>query len=281
MEITVSKSEIFKQVEKRSSLEGLKQDERFEDIWASSEEGKFLDTYWTEGCTAVVQLFKRYITNDTVTYVIDTYSPEETFKITATMPDRFNELLTGSITTDVKMIIASHVMYGWMSVKVPEAAKKYEDESTSYANDLKLKILYRDEPVSEMQEKDEDDKDISKNDEELDSKDEDDETISKDEGKLDVKEEDDKNIAKDSGKLATKDEDDEEIAKDSSDIGSKDEDDIEINRNCAEGTLIHKGSDRLKLTQYHECNNYFRPRRDYGRRNECGPCDWQENFCPR
>lgn len=264
MEITVSKSEIFKQVEKRSSLEGLKQDERFEDVWASSEEGKFLDTYWVEGCTAVVQLFKRYITNDTVTYVIDTYSPEETFKITATMPDRFNELLTGSITTDVKMIIASHVMYGWMSVKVPEAAKKYEDESTSYANDLKLKILYRDEPVSEMQEKDEDDKDISKNDEELDSKDEDDETISKDEGKLDVKEEDDKNIAKDS-----------------SDIGSKDEDDIEINRNCAEGTLIHKGSDRLKLTQYHECNNYFRPRRDYGRRNECGPCDWQENFCPR
>lgn len=247
MEITVSKSEIFKQVEKRSSLEGLKQAERSEDVWASSEEGKFLDTYWTEGCTAVVQLFKRYLTNDTVTYVIDTYSPEETFKITATMPERFNELLTGSIATDVKMIIASHVMYGWMSVKVPDAAKKYEDESTSYANDLKLKILYRDEPVSEMQGKEEDDKDISKDDEDLEEK----------------------------------DEDDEEIAKDDGDIGSKDEDDIEMNRNCAEGTLIHKGSDRLKLTQYHECNNYFRPRRDYGRRNECGPCDRQEDFCPR
>ena len=246
MDITVSKSEIFKEVEKRTSLEALGQEGKFESVWASSEEGKFLDTYWIEGCMAAVQVFKRYLAKSTVTHTLTGYYADETFSITVEMPERFNNLLEGSIVTDVKMMIASNVMYGWMSVKLPELAKKYEDESASYAEDLKQKILYRNEPVSKMQLKDEDDS-----------------LIEKDDSMLAVKDADDIVIEKDDSMLAVKDADDTVIEKDD------------------DGTMIHKGMDRLKLTQYHGCNDYFKQGRDYGRRNECGPCDWQEGINTR
>ena len=246
MDITVSKSEIFKEVEKRTSLEALGQEGEFESVWASSEEGKFLDTYWIEGYTAAVQVFKRYITKNTVTHSLTNHDADEVLTISVEMPERFNNLLEGSIVTDVKMMIASNVMYGWMSVKLPELAKKYEDESASYAEDLKQKILYRNEPVSKMQLKDEDDS-----------------LIEKDDSMLAVKDADDIVIEKDDSMLAVKDADDTVIEKDD------------------DGTMIHKGMDRLKLTQYHGCNDYFKQGRDYGRRNECGPCDWQEGINTR
>ena len=229
MDITVSKSEIFKEVEKRTSLEALGQEGEFESVWASSEEGKFLDTYWIEGYTAAVQVFKRYITKNTVTHSLTNHDADEVLTISVEMPERFNILLEGSIVTDVKMMIASNVMYGWMSVKLPALAKKYEDESASYAEDLKQKILYRNEPVSKMQ----------------------------------LKEADDTVIEKGDPMLTVKDADDTVIEKDD------------------DGTMIHKGMDRLKLTQYHGCNDYFKQGRDYGRRNECGPCDWQEGINTR
>ena len=246
MDITISKSEIFREVEKRTSLEALGQTGNFESVWASAEEGKFLDTYWIEGCMAAVQVFKRYLAKSTVTHTLTGYHADETFSITVEMPERFNNLLEGSIVTDVKMMIASNVMYGWMSVKLPELAKKYEDESASYAEDLKQKILYRNEPVSKMQLKDEDDS-----------------LIEKDDSMLAVKDADDTVIEKDDSMLAVKDADDTVIEKDD------------------DGTMIHKGMDRLKLTQYHGCNDYFKQGRDYGRRNECGPCDWQEGINTR
>ena len=246
MDITVSKSEIFKEVEKRTSLEALGQEGKFESVWASSEEGKFLDTYWIEGYTAAVQVFKRYITKNTVTHSLTTHDADEVLTISVEMPERFNILLEGSIETDVKMMIAANVTYGWMNVKLPALAKKYEDESASYAEDLKQKILYRNEPVSKMQLKDEDDS-----------------LIEKDDSMLAVKDAVDIVIEKDDSMLAVKDADDTVIEKDD------------------DGTMIHKGMDRLKLTQYHGCNDYFKQGRDYGRRNECGPCDWQEGVNTR
>ena len=229
MDITVSKAEIFKEVEKRSSLEGLMQEGRFEDLWASEEEGKFLETYWIEGCMAAVQVFKRYLTSTTVTHTLASYDGDGTFSISAEMPERYNGLLTGSVETDVKMMIAAHVMYGWMNVLSPGQAKKYGDESASYAEGLKQKILYRDEPSGNFQES-----------------------------------------------LA----DDEEIGRGDGKLGTKPDDDEEIGRN-GDGAMIHKGTDRLKLTQHHECDYYFRQGRDYGRCDECSPCDRKEAFRPR
>lgn len=150
MIITVSKKELFDEVEKRSSLEGSVLPERFEGVWASEEEGKFLDSYWVEGYTAVVQLMKRYLTGQTITYDLSTYDKDEVLTINATMPKRYNSLLDGSVATDVKMLIACNILHGWLEVKAPEAAAKYEEEAKGYTEDMRVKLLYRNEPTAKM-----------------------------------------------------------------------------------------------------------------------------------
>lgn len=146
MTITISKKEIFDEVEKRSSLEGSVLPERFEGVWASEEEGKFLDSYWLEGYTAVVQLLKRYLKSSTLTYELNKYNKDEVLTIEAEMPERYNSLLDGSVATDVKMMIACNVLHGWLEVKAPDAAVKYEEESKGYSEDLRVKLLWRAEP---------------------------------------------------------------------------------------------------------------------------------------
>lgn len=70
MELEILKSEVFKEVEKRSSLEAANVPDSFEQLWASTYEGRLLDSYWIEGCMFAVQLFKRYLRNETVTHTL-------------------------------------------------------------------------------------------------------------------------------------------------------------------------------------------------------------------
>ena len=154
MKLEILKSEVFKEVEKRSSLEAKTLPDNFEQVWASEYEGGFLDSYWIEGYTSVIQLFKRYIRNSTVEYSLATYQADEVLTIVAEMPARYNDLLTGNIATDIKMMIAAHILSGWLSVQAPDRADKYATESTEYAADLRQKLLYRDEPGGRFSEKD-------------------------------------------------------------------------------------------------------------------------------
>lgn len=148
MKISVSKKEIFDEVEKRTSLEGFVLPERYDGVWANADRGALLDSYWVEGCEAVVQLLKRYITSSTVTHVLNVYNGDETLTLEATMPGRFNTLLEGSIATDVKMLIACNVLCRWLEVTLPEASAKYKDESLGYSEALRVKLLYRDAPTT-------------------------------------------------------------------------------------------------------------------------------------
>lgn len=146
MNIRILKSEIFKEVEKRSSIEGRGIPERYDNVWADETMGEILDSYWKEGYTAAVQLLKRYISSETVSYDISAYDEDEEISISAEMPARYNSLLDGSIETDLKMMIACNILHGWMEVVFPESAAKYQEESGGYAEDLRVKILYRKSP---------------------------------------------------------------------------------------------------------------------------------------
>ena len=151
MKIEITKSEILKEVERQSSLAAsmLTGDNapKYEDIRISEYDGEILDSFWKDGVNAVVQLFIRYISNETVRYDLSTYDGTETLTINADMPDSFNDLLTGSIATGVKMMLACNIMAGWMSVKYPNAAQKYKDDSLGYGNDVRQKLLFRASPA--------------------------------------------------------------------------------------------------------------------------------------
>lgn len=156
MELTVLKSEIYREVEKRSSLEAAGLPDNFEQVWASECEGGFLDTYWREGCASAIQLFKRYLRNRTVDYRLDAYDADERLVLAVRMPGRYNDLLDGSISTGLKQMMAAHVLAGWLGVKAPSLSEKYAQEATEHAADLRAKLAYREGPKAMMHAKDDD-----------------------------------------------------------------------------------------------------------------------------
>ena len=99
--------------------------ERYDGVWISPDRGALLDSYWVEGCEAVVQLLKKYITSSTVVHSLNTYDSDKKFTVNATIPSRFNTLLEGSISTNIKMLIACNVLSRWLEVSVPGASVKY------------------------------------------------------------------------------------------------------------------------------------------------------------
>ena len=146
MTIEISKKEIFDEVEKRSALEGRVLPERFDGVWASEDEGVFLDSYWVECCSAVVELFKRYLKGATFEHELGKHDKDEVLSLVAQMPVRYNFALDGIVLTELKMMMACNVLYRWLSVVQPEAAQKYDDESKGYMESVRTKLLYRDEP---------------------------------------------------------------------------------------------------------------------------------------
>lgn len=146
MTITINKSEVLNEVEKRSSLEGFVQPDNFDKMWASSEVAELLESYWIEGYTSVIQLLKRYLTSNSVVYNLESFNQSEVLSISLEMPERYNDLLDGSVTNSIKMFIACNMLGGWLGVISPGAASKYREESGVYEDSLRSSLLYRDDP---------------------------------------------------------------------------------------------------------------------------------------
>jgi hypothetical protein len=146
MEIKISKKEIFGEVEKRTSLEGLAASDNYDIIWADESRGELLDSYWIEGYTAIVLLLKRYISGSTIDYTLSTYDDDEEISITAEMPARYNTSLGGSINTSLKMMIACNIVGKWLKIVNPDASTKYEEEAQAYSEDIKSKLTCRNSP---------------------------------------------------------------------------------------------------------------------------------------
>lgn len=284
MNITVSKSDILQEVEKRTSLEGVVIPERFEDVWASKEDGELLDSFWVEGCSVVVQLFKRYVASINGGTISSTYNGSESFTLNATMPTRYPAALDNSVASDVKMIIACNMVLGWLNVKLPTAATKYKDEGEGYAEGLKSKLLYRTSPTQTLNTATAESKEFSNTETELATKEADSENLSQTEASLSKKSDDSENIA--SGKyFAEKSKDDQTIAEgnyfsesvnDGEAIASGEyfaEKDVTELYVINEDYYTTKEEDNYNFKQYEKCNNYPKEGRDDERCCEYCSCD--------
>lgn len=273
MNITVSKSDILQEVEKRTSLEGVVIPERFEDVWASKEDGELLDSFWVEGCSVVVQLFKRYVASINGGTISSTYNGSESFTLNATMPTRYPAALDNSVASDVKMIIACNMVLGWLNVKLPTAAAKYKDEGEGYAEGLKSKLLYRTSPTQTLNTATAENEEFSNTETELVTKAADSENLSQTEASLSNKSADSENLA--SGKyFAEKSKDDQTIAEgsyysesvnDGEAIASGEyfaEKDVTELYVINEDYYTTKEEDNYNFKQYEKCNNYPKEGRD-------------------
>lgn len=220
MKITISKQEVFKEVEKRTSLEGYVLSDRYDNILADENRGELLNSYWIESCTAIVQLMKRYLSGQTVSHSLNTYNSNETFEINVTMPDRYDSNLDGSVTTDIKMLMACNIATGWLKVVSPESATKYQEEGKGYSDDLISKLLFRIEPTSNFTSAAADAKQIFETEQKPSSAKADEYVIGKSETDLSSAKEDDDRIYLSEESLSSAKGDEEVISKTESDLSS-------------------------------------------------------------
>lgn len=167
MNISISKSEVINEVDRRASLEGYVSSDRYDAIYPNKSRRELLDGFWIEGCTSVVSLFKRYLSGSTINHSLTSYNNNETFSLSVEMPDRYDVNLDGSVATSIKMMIATNILNGWMGIVAPELSPKYEAESAGYADLIKQNILYRVNPDSSFVDASDDSDAISKTEEEL------------------------------------------------------------------------------------------------------------------
>lgn len=148
MNIQIRKSEIFAEVEKQSAYVAstVEGGIHFDELWATSHDHEIMDSYWIEGCASAVSLLMRYIRSESVEHNLEQHSKAEVLEFRTDMPDTFNDFLIGSIVSSLKMMLVNGILGSWLSVKYPGVAERYITLSKDYSDDVKSKLLYRNQP---------------------------------------------------------------------------------------------------------------------------------------
>lgn len=143
MQIKIPKKEVFSEVEKRSSLEGYLLSDKYDSVWASENKGVLLESYWIEGCGAVVQILKDFLNGNTDNVNLLSYNASEELTLDVSLSGRYNQYLVGSMTTGIKMMIACNILSRWLGVCSPDLSPKYDEEAKSYLEDIRIKLFTR------------------------------------------------------------------------------------------------------------------------------------------
>ena len=150
MIINIPKVQVFAEVEKRSSLEGYLLADKYDAVWANENKGRLLESYWIEGCGAVIQMLRDFLGGVTNNVDLQAYNSSEELSLDVTLPNRYNQGLIGSMTTGIKMMIACNILSRWLGVCAPELSPKYDDEAKSYLEDIRIKLFSRKAPSRTM-----------------------------------------------------------------------------------------------------------------------------------
>lgn len=152
MELVIRKAEVYKEVEKLTSqvAAALQGQEGVDfDSWLATEyEGGILDTYWIETCGSVIRLLSPFLSTETKQHKLQAYDSQDIFFIQVNMPQRFNQLLVGSICDNLKMLLAQNVAAGWLANKNAELAERFAKNALSELADFRAKLFFRQEPVN-------------------------------------------------------------------------------------------------------------------------------------
>lgn len=147
MMIRISKKEILSELERQSSMVASTSDgASFEKIWVTGYDGNLLDTCWAESILAIAQLLKRYTRKPSVRRDLSAYQEDEVLVVDCHMPARFDERLVPDLENNLKMMVASNMMYRWMQVRMPDASSIYKENAEEYAKAAAQLILQRKEP---------------------------------------------------------------------------------------------------------------------------------------
>lgn len=159
MDISIRKREIYKEVEKQTSIIGASMrsedgNSMLEQIWANEYDSVALDTFWREGVSTLYSSLVRFLGSSSVKYDFLASDNGEILTIKANMPVNFEKNLEEDIHNLCKDFLAISVVGGWLGYKFPEKASAYNEKAVGYVTELRNKLFYRRAPEQARHEND-------------------------------------------------------------------------------------------------------------------------------
>lgn len=148
MEISISRSGVFKEVERQSAFIGYSASadgSLFNHICATEDDNQFMYNAWNDGMRICVQLLYKYIDGDLFSYKITGDDDSLVFNISASA--RFNEGLLQGVASSMELMLASNILYRWLVAKAPEIAPSYQPYVEHYSNGIVLLLSQRKSPI--------------------------------------------------------------------------------------------------------------------------------------
>lgn len=140
--IKIEKNDVFDEVAKTTAYIGSKKVEQkegaYDRIFVTTEDRQMLERYYEEGCNALTNLFRRYVTSVTT---LDGYA------VTLSMGSRFDITLKDSMLGSMTSYLVNYVLGKWCEVADKDGAKEYTDAAVASLQDVREKAFYKTKPT--------------------------------------------------------------------------------------------------------------------------------------
>lgn len=131
--IIIDKSSILTEVYKITGYTGKKA-KKFDDISSTSDEEDILDSYFTEGITAISDIISRY-----------GYLSDNSIKLT--MPANYNINVNTALTNAMKQYVIDYICMQWFNMSNKDDVKYYAELLVGLTLQIRKYLMERTKPI--------------------------------------------------------------------------------------------------------------------------------------
>lgn len=142
IQISLNKTEIFNKVSLNSAYTGAKAngENGFYDRVATIEaDNTLLSGFWTEMCGIVTEKLRDLI--------LSTESDRETFSLTLSLSNAYDDALTPSVNEDISNAFSTGICGRWFRFTYPDKASEWLAQSSDCLNRAFSKLYFRKKPT--------------------------------------------------------------------------------------------------------------------------------------
>lgn len=138
--ISVIQEEVLDEVAKTTAYIGSKKvvqrEGAYDRIFVTTEDKQMLERFYNEGCNAVTNLSRRFVTS----------VGEGDYTLTLSVSNRFDGTLTSSIQSSIGSFLVNYILGKWCEIVDGDSAKKYSDAAAALLQDIKEKVFFKTKP---------------------------------------------------------------------------------------------------------------------------------------
>lgn len=142
--LTITKSDIYEEVEKTTAYIGAKNKledgkSAFDQVFVTDADLTMIDRFFNESLDSLINVLKRFISGVSVADVTITWQLE--------VPSRFDDNLLESIKSSANSFLVNSIIGKWCEITANDKVKEYADNAAALLLDIKDKAFFKKKPT--------------------------------------------------------------------------------------------------------------------------------------